>query len=100
KPPPRSLAQLHHPLRGVITTRGAAFLSVPAIDAVTLIACAGVRSTCAVSVALAPCRAQSARNGPASLPTCSTGGPKGCRKLSALLGQNPGRAPCVTATIA
>jgi hypothetical protein len=36
KPPPRSLAQFHHPLRGVITTTGAAFLSVPGIHAVTL----------------------------------------------------------------
>ena len=36
KPPPRSLAHDHHPLRGVITTRGAAPLFVPGTAATTL----------------------------------------------------------------
>jgi len=100
RPPPRSLAQLHQPLRGVITTRGAALLSVPSTVATTLTACVCVRWTWAVSTVFAPCRAQSAKNGASSLETCSTGGPKGCRKLSALLGENPGSGPQVTTTMA
>src|SRR6202011_3489644 len=86
KPPPRSLAHDHHPLRGVITTRGARLLFVPETTAVTLNACACVRSTCAVSRTFELCRAQSASKDASSPPTCSTGGPKGRRKLSALLG--------------
>ena len=100
KPPPRSLVHHHHPLRGVITTTGAAPLFVPEIVAVTLNASVCVRSTCVVSRAFPPCRAQSARKGASSPAICRTGGPKGRRKLSALLGQNPGRAPRVTTTIA
>jgi hypothetical protein len=100
RPPPRSLAHDHHPLRGVITTRGAMLLFVPDTTAMTLKAWACTRSTCAVSRALEPCRVQSARSGASSLETCSTGGPNGHRKPSALLGQNPGRAPRVMTTIA
>ena len=74
--------------------------SYPETDATTLNACACVRSTCAVSTAFAPSRAQSARKDASSLATCSTGGPNGRRKLSALLGQNPGSAPRVATTIA
>src|SRR5262249_26013426 len=98
-PPPRSLAQDHHPLRGVITTNGAKPLFVPKTTALTLDACACARSTCVVSTTSKPCRALSKRECASSLPTCRTGGPNGCRKLSALLGQNPGRAPRVTTTI-
>ena len=40
------------------------------------------------------------QNAASSAVTCSTGGPKGHRKRSALLGQKPGRPPRVIATIA
>ena len=100
KPPPRSLAHHHHPLRGVMTTKGAAPLSVPETTATTLNARACTRSTCTVSRTFEACCAQSAKKAASSLATCSTGGPKGRRKLSALLGQNPRRAPRVTTTIA
>ena len=61
KPPPRSLAHHHQPLRGVITTSGAALLSVPETSVTTLNACACMRSAWAVSSTFAPARAQSAR---------------------------------------
>jgi hypothetical protein len=60
KPPPRSLAHHHHPLRGVITTKGAMFLFVPDTTVVTLNAWTCSCSTCVVSMAFEPCRAQSA----------------------------------------
>ena len=83
-----------------MTTKGAAPLSVPKITATTLNARDCTRSTFTVSRTFEACCAQSAKKAASSLATCSTGGPKGRRKLSALLGQNPGRAPRVTTTIA
>ena len=44
-PPPRSLAQLNHPLRGVMTTNGDRFDPFPSIEATTLNADALVRAT-------------------------------------------------------
>src|SRR6516225_2947564 len=88
KPPPRSLAHLHHPLLGVMTIIDTRLLFVPEATATTLNVLVGARSACAVSRVCEPWRAQSARNCASWLATCSTGGPNGRRKLSALLGHN------------
>jgi len=42
-PPPRSLAQVHQPLRGVMITNGGKARLVPSMVAVTLKASEGVR---------------------------------------------------------
>ena len=99
-PPPRSLAQLHQPLRGVMITNGGNVRFVPWILPITLNASAGVRFALAMRVTSEPRRAMPVSEPASSLDTCRTGGPKGCRKLSALLGQRPGRPPRVTIMIA
>ena len=99
-PPPRSLAQVYQPLRGVMITSGGSPRSRPAMLAVTLYADAVVRCTCATTRTAAPSLARSASHVPSSLETCTTGGPNGAVNESALLGQSPGRPPRVTPTSA
>ena len=95
-PPLRSLAQVHQPLRGVMITSGDHAGFLPWIPATTLNASACVRFTWTTTVTSEPRRARSVRKVASSLDTCKTGGPKGCKKLSAFLGQRPGRPPRVT----
>ncbi len=81
-------------------TSGAADFSVPAIAARMLTASAGVRFTCAMTIASERPRTHSSSHNFSSLDTCRTGGPNGCRKLSALLRHRPGLPPRVTSAIA
>src|SRR5215468_11160951 len=93
---PCSLTHCHQPLRGAMNTSGARFWSRPAIVAMTLSACAGVRLTYATTVASARCCACCLSHAPSTLEICSIGGPTGPGKADALLRNSPGFPPPVT----
>jgi hypothetical protein len=99
-PAPRSAAQAHHPLRGVITTSGAREGSLPATVATTLEAWAAVRVAYATTRVSASRSASAASDAQSRLLTCCTGGPNGCMNAGALIGQSPGRVEAVTRTSA